>query len=77
MFYNTQPAINLSLEMCQKLHNPEALDIIGVEVIISQKSYLASELPSRLLFIARTILHCQESSKIGQPKLRFQPVSYH
>ena len=24
-FYNTQPAINLSLEMCQKLHNPEYL----------------------------------------------------
>ena len=25
--------------MCQKLHNPEVLEIIGVEIINSQKSY--------------------------------------
>ena len=32
-----QLAINVSLEMCQKLYNPEALEIIGVEIIISPK----------------------------------------
>ena len=30
-----QPAVNVSLEMCQKLYNP--LEIIGVEIIISPK----------------------------------------
>ena len=35
-FYNTQPAVNVSLG-CQKLYNSEALEIIGVEIIISQK----------------------------------------
>ena len=30
-------AINVSLEMCQKLYNPEALEITGVERIISPK----------------------------------------
>ena len=32
-----RPAINESLEMCQKLYNPEALEIIGVEIITSPK----------------------------------------
>ena len=32
-----QPAINVCLELCQKLYNPEALEIIDVEIIISPK----------------------------------------
>ena len=34
--------MDVSLEMCQKLYNPEVLEIIGVEIINSQKSYLMS-----------------------------------
>ena len=63
-------AINVSLEMCQKLYNPEALEITGVERIILPKK---SEVPSRLLSIARnasTVWYCQESLKIGQPRTK-------
>ena len=42
--------------MCQKLYNPEALEIIGVEIITYQKSYLTSEVPTLLLSIARNAL---------------------
>ena len=49
-----QPAQNVSLEMCQRLYNPEAIEIIGVEIIILPKKLF--EVSSRPLSIARNAL---------------------